>query len=325
MGCHPRWYPGFLLLAWKKLRGNDDDDEMVPQPYPPLDLTPAEVGAFYDHIVHDRDVISLLPYWAYQGFITIAYDKSSGDMRLTKVKNLEGERPTYEYTLFNGLFDYRSTVDLSDLKYKFYSTQTQVKSQIRKEIIDLQMYDDQYRYWFKTWRIWLFFVCLIPIMALSFIYGYWMAGIVVIFAMIAVIVVASVGSKTSEKGRRVKQELRGFHTFLKNDDTSQYPDLIKNDPSYFEKVYPYALAFGLDKSWLSKIKPYQTMAPMWYGYYGPYAHDYNRSMDSFSEGFSPREISSAFTTMPASSGGSGGGFSGGSSGGGFGGGGGSSW
>ena len=66
--------------------------------------------------------------------------------------------------------------------------------------------------------------------------------------MVLIIVLASLGSRTSEKGRRVKQDLRAFLQFLKNDDTSTYPDLIKNDPQYFEKVYPYAVAFNLDKT-----------------------------------------------------------------------------
>ena len=67
------------------------------------------------------------------------------------------------------------------------------------------------------------------------------------------------------------------------------------------------------------------MAPMWYGYYGGYYPHGNNSMEDFSSDFSPKEISSAFTTIASSSGSGGGGFSGGSSGGGFGGGGGGSW
>ena len=312
-----------LLVFWKKLRGKNDVQDIVPRPYPPLDLTPAEVGAFYDHIVHDRDVISLLPYWAYQGYLKIDYNKSEGDMRLTKIKPLDGERPDYEYTLFNDLFLNRDSVELSSLKYHFYNTNAKVKAEIRKEIIDLQLYDDTYRYWFKSWRLWLLMAFLIPLMVLSLVFGYWLTGVIFLSSIAAVIVLGSIGSKPSEKGKRVKQELLGFYQFLRDDDTSQYQELIQKDEKYFEKVYPYAVAFNLDKSWIKKIRPYQSVAPMWYGYYGPYVHQNHGSMDTFSEGFQPKSISSAFTSIQSSGGG--GGFSGGSSGGGFGGGGGSSW
>ena len=314
-----------LFGFWKKMRGGDDTEDVEPKPYPPLDLTPAETGAFYDHIVHDRDVISLLPYWAHQGFIKMEKDKAADEMYITKIKHLEGERPTYEYTLFNDLFAGRNFVTLSELKYHFYDTHQKVKSQIKQEIIDLQLYDDQYRFWFKSWRIWILFLAIIPLIVLFFYYQFWLSAIIMMLMMVLIIVLASLGSRTSEKGRRVKQDLRAFYNFLKNDDTSTYPDLIKNDPQYFEKVYPYAVAFNLDKTFTKRIRPYQTMAPMWYGYYGGYYPHGNNSMEDFSSDFSPKEISSAFTTIASSSGSGGGGFSGGSSGGGFGGGGGGSW
>ena len=315
-----------LFGFWKKMRGSDELDDIEPKPYPPLDLTPAETGAFYDHIVHDRDVISLLPYWAHQGFIKMEKDKANDEMYITKIKQLDGERPDYEYTLFNDLFTGRNYVTLTDLKYNFYDTHQKVKSQIKKEIIDLQLYDDQYRYWFKSWRLWILFVAILPLIMVFFYFQYWLSAIILMLMLVLIIVLASLGSRTSEKGLRVKKDLRAFYNFLRNDDTSSYPELIKNDPQYFEKVYPYAVAFNLDKTFTSRIKPYQTMAPMWYGYYGGYyPHGHNNTMEDFSSDFSPKEISSAFSTVASSSGSSGGGFSGGSSGGGFGGGGGGSW
>ena len=314
-----------LLGFWKRMRGSDENNDIEPKPYPPLDLTPAETGAFYDHIVHDRDVISLLPYWAAQGHIKMEKDKAADEMYFTQIIDLSTGRPPYEYTLFNDLFSFRTSVRLSDLKNEFYDTHQKVKSQIKQEIIDLQLYDDQYRYWFKSWRLWVLFLLLLPLIVVFFYFQFWLSAIIVIGMLLTIIVLGSIGSSTSEKGRRVKEDLRAFHRFLQNGDASQYPELIKNDPQYFEKVYPYAVAFNLDKSFTQRIKPYMTMAPMWYGYYGGYYGHGHHTMEDFSQDFSPKEISSAFTSMPASSGGGGGGFSGGSSGGGFGGGGGGSW
>ncbi len=312
---------GGIMAFWKKLKGQVEDTEIVPKPYPPLDLTPAEVGAFYDHIVHDRDIVSMLPYWANQGFLSMSYNSSYGEISIKKLKDLDADRPPYEYTLFHAIFSFGNEVALSDLKEKFYSKQAQVKSQIKKEIIDLEMYDENYSYWFKSWRMWILVPVLFPMFIVAFIFGYWMVGIAIIICIVTVIVLSSVGRKPSEKGQRIKQDLKGFLAFLKNDNSAEYEDIVKKDPQYFEKVYPYAVAFNLDKNFINKIRPYQSMAPFWYGYYGMNSH---APFNNFSDNFQPKEIASAFTTYPASSGGggtSGGGFSGG----GFGGGGGGSW
>lgn len=310
-----------IVTFWSKLKGKASDEEIVPQAYPPLDLTPAEVGAFYDHIVHDRDIVSMLPYWAQQGFLTMSYNPNYGEISIKKLKDLDGERPPYEYTLFNAIFSFGTEVALSDLKEKFYSQQAKVKSQIKKEIIDLDMYDETYSLWFKSWRVWILIPILLPMFIAAFIFGYWLVGIALIITIVGVIIVASVGRKPSEKGQRVKQDLRGFLAFLKNDNSAEYEAIIKKDPQYFEKVYPYAVAFNLDKNFINQIRPYQSTAPFWFGYYGFHSHT---PFNDFSDHFKPKEIVSAFTSYPASSGGSGssgGGFSGG----GFGGGGGGSW
>jgi uncharacterized membrane protein len=155
----------------------------------------------------------------------------------------------------------------------------------------------------------------------SFIMGYWLVGIALIIAIMVVIVFSSISNKLSDKGQRVKRDLKGFYQFLKNDNSKEYEEIVNKDPHYFEKVYPYAVAFNMDKNFINKIKPYQSTAPFWYGYYGMPMH--NTSFVTFSDNFKPKEISSAFSSYPVSS--SGGSSGGGFSGGGFGGGGGGSW
>jgi uncharacterized membrane protein YgcG len=312
---------GFIAF-WKKLRGQKSEQEIVPKPYPPLDLTPAEVGAFYDHIVHDRDVISMLPYWANQGYISMSYDQSTNETRIKKLKELDKDRPPYEYTLFDAIFSFGDELSLADLKHNFYEQNQKVKSQIKKEILDLEMYDENYRFWFKSWRIWILIPILIPMFIASFIMGYWLVGVAVIIGIVIVIVFSSISNKLSEKGHRVKADLKGFYSFLKADNSKEYEAIVNKDPQYFEKVYPYAVAFNMDKNFINKIKPYQNSAPFWYGFYG--MNHNNESFSTFTDNFSPKEIKSAFTSYPSggsSSGSVGGGFSGG----GFGGGGGGSW
>jgi uncharacterized membrane protein len=91
---------------------------------------------------------------------------------------------------------------------------------------------------------------------------------------------------------------------------------------FFEKLLPYAVAFGVEKIWTERFKDLNLHAPDWYqGYDGSTFNTYSftRSMDS-----SFSQFRSSATPVSSSTGHSSG-FSGGSSGGGGGGGGGGSW
>jgi uncharacterized membrane protein YgcG len=317
---------------WNKKRKRFTPENLKESmPYPPDDMTPAEVGGFYDQIIHDRDVVSLLPYWAAQGFIRMEYNPHTKDSHLIRLHDLSGDRAAYEYSLFRNLFATRDTVSLSELKYKFHPTLSLVKSMISKEIIDQQLYDEDYRYWFRSWRGWLVVVLMIPLAVLFFILGYWLAGAFFLMGFLVGMVLLLQPQVVSQKGYRIKLHLQAFYRFLKGDADDQMEQLIKENPNYFDQVYPYAVAFNLDKSFIKRIQPYRNQAPTWYGYYGipMVMNRSDHSMEAFGREFETKEITSAFNSVspPSSTGsgsiGSGGG--GGFSGGGFGGGGGSSW
>lgn len=315
---------------WNKLRGVQLPKTIVPQPYPPLEMNPAEVGAFYDHVVNDRDVISLLPYWAADGFIRMEFEQHSHETYLIWLKDLDHDRPAYELTLFRDLFSNRQMVGLSSLRYQFYGTHQRVKSMIKEEIIGMQLYDEKYRFWFSTWRSWLLVFSFIPLAIVSFILGYWLAGVMFFIGFIVCIILINRPKVLSEKGKHFHHQLKGFYAFLKNDQQGEYQNIMEKDPQYFDKVYPYAVALKLDKSFVKRIQPYQQYAPIWYGYYGMVGMNTRSTMEDFNKDFQPKEITSAFSesfdpSTNSSSSGGGGFSSGGSSGGGFGGGGGSSW
>lgn len=314
---------------WSRLRKRYTPDYITEQmAYPPDDMNPAEVGAFYDHIVNDRDVISLLPYWAADGFIRLEHNPNTEDTLLYKLNDLHGTRARYEYTLFNNLFRNRDSVALSELKDKFHSTHSLVKSMIKEEIVDMQLYDPEYRYWFKSWRAWLPVVLFIPLGIIGVVTGYWFAGVFFFLGFLIGLILLLQQEVVSQKGHRIQLHLKSFYNFLKNKEANTMNEVFRSDPNYFDKVYPYAVAFNLDKSFVQKARTYVPTAPRWYGWYGvPIMTGGSRSMEEFGKTFEPKEITTAFKSMPMpesgsiGSGSSGGGFSGG----GFGGGGGGSW
>ena len=91
----------------------------------------------------------------------------------------------------------------------------------------------------------------------------------------------------------------------------------------FEKLLPYAVAFGVEKIWANRFKDIQLRQPEWYSGYGSSSR-FNSVYFTNSLNSSFSSVRSAATPVSSSTGHSSG-FSGGSSGGGGGGGGGGSW
>ena len=59
-----------------------------------------------DGYVDSKDVVSLVIYWANQGYLSIKEEKNE-EFILIKLKELPGTAKTYEHTMFYGLFHNR--------------------------------------------------------------------------------------------------------------------------------------------------------------------------------------------------------------------------
>lgn len=152
MNNHWLFYPLLVLLyviwIWYK-KGRDKPITIVPQYYPPQNITPAEAGVLIDDKLHERDIIALIPYWASQGLITIDEIETTKmlglmkdtDYKFTKLKSLDNNVPSFEKKLFEGLFMSRREVLLSSLRLSFYQTMGRVKELLAEKIKANQHYE----------------------------------------------------------------------------------------------------------------------------------------------------------------------------------------
>lgn len=88
--------------------------------YPPKGINPAEAGYLIDAMLTDKDIISLIFYWADKGYLKIANIDS--EFTFEKIKDMENSLPFYECQLFSSMFSYgtKEKVTKNDLKYVFY-------------------------------------------------------------------------------------------------------------------------------------------------------------------------------------------------------------
>lgn len=96
----------------------------------PEGITPAEAGYIIDGHADAKDVVSLIIYWANNGYLSIENGKKD-QFTLHKIKDSDDNMKSYERYMFIELFKGRSTVTANDLKYSFHDTIRDVYLDIR--------------------------------------------------------------------------------------------------------------------------------------------------------------------------------------------------
>lgn len=126
--------PLLSALLWMFF-GRDPKVVQTVEFYPPEQISPAEVGYVVDGMVDEKDLVSLVIYFAEKGYLTLQ-ELEDKEFLLIKNKDSDESLKVYESTFFNGLFHERDSVTLAELKGDFYgsyqATAVQLKAHFRK-------------------------------------------------------------------------------------------------------------------------------------------------------------------------------------------------
>ena len=315
------WYlvlPIYLIIKWYRHGRDPDVGIATTATYDPPKvgkrfLTPAETGALLDETVDKRDIFSTIVDLAHRGHLKISEPKTK-EFHLIKSDSKSNVIPhsmrdpvplkkdillPFEQTLYDGLFADGDDVELK--KVKLYVTVAAVET----ELYQLMVKHDYFPKNPRTTR--------------SLYYG--LGGLALFTANFVLAFIAFVFGRVMPRktllGAQTARKAQGLKNFL----TSQERQLnYQGDKQLlFERLLPYASAFGVEKAWARRFEKFDLKNPDWYqGTTGTHfsaiylASSMSNSYNNF-----------AVSSTPPSSSGSG--FSGGSSGGGGGGGGGGSW
>lgn len=113
--------------------------------YPPDGISSAEVGYIIDNEANESDLLSLIPWWAQKGYITIEEkaDKKGrtgkhSSLVLHKKKDLPGDAPQYMRELFGALFVSGDTSDLKALNTSFAEKLGTARSLLSSEFVGVR-------------------------------------------------------------------------------------------------------------------------------------------------------------------------------------------
>jgi uncharacterized membrane protein len=297
-------------------------------------MTPVELGTLVDGQLDMCDITATVVDLAVRGFLRIEETEderffglfSSKDYRFTL------RRPRSEWTglkpherdllepLFTGTGE---SVELSDLKNKFYKHLPDLKDGLYKGLVAGGFYTarpDHVRLLYIGAGVALAVALAAGSGALMTWFGMQpAAGIVA--GILSGLTVALFGwfmpSRTI-RGTRELESVLGFQEFLTRVEADRMERVVKT-PEMFESYLPYAMALGVADDWARAFEGIYQQPPDWYVGRGG-VHTFRPSMLTSSLGRMSTQAATVMASSPRGSGGSG--FSGGSSGGGFGGGGG---
>ncbi|MDO8365970.1 MAG: DUF2207 domain-containing protein [Saprospiraceae bacterium] len=290
--------------------------------FPPEGLSPAIAGGFVDHRVDSNDVLCLIPHLANHGYLRLEMEKggwlSKDKVTFFKLKEAGPELMSFEKEFFEALFSSGDRVELSDLVNKFHVHLSSVRASVKSWIRAQGWYEpDQ-----KLLGILTAIAGIVALVWGIMVIEDTLDGLALIGTGIILFFLAGKFNKRTPTGNQTYRKLAGFRLFIKKAERPVIERLMQDDPLYYDKTMPYALAFGYLARWNKHFEGLLSQPPAWYSGYG--GGNTHQSWSSFTESFPDQvdNIGSVFSSSPSSNGGS---SSGGSSGGGSGGGGGGSW
>ena len=354
-----------LYMFWY-FRGRDKPVGVKAEyyPKPPQNIPPGVVGVLLDENADMEDIMATLIDLGRRGYLRITEEEASffgkkNEFTFTKLGKDEASLLPYEKALLKAVFGNTRQRKLSALKNKFYTSLPDIRAKMYEEVTKYGFFQGNPEKVRQKYGC-MGFAALGGAGLLAFgvyqlafnslhlfddFYALCFSASIMVFPL-GLLLIARVMPRKTATGARAAMQWTAFRNYLKNVD--KYQD-VQKAKEQFELYLPYAIAFGLEKSWVARFEKTDVPIPMWYDPYpvhrpistsgsgkvtgrpaptgGGGAPSLDQAADSVFGGLQSMstglfsmldQASSTFTSAPSSSGsgGGGGGFSGGGGGGG---------
>lgn len=335
----------FIMATWYWFkRGRDPKGRgvIIPEYGPPKGLTPIESGVIVDFKTDNRDLTSIIIDLAVRGYIKIIETKKDRligkdklDYSFEQTKTDTTGLRVFEKRLLEDLFKNvdpeTNTVSVKDLrKQHFYLTATAIRKEVNDELVLFGYFaNNPVKVFAKQAAIPSAIFILIALLGKALGYPL-LVGLTVSLVIVALYI--PLMTKRTAKGVEAKEYIEGLKLYMNTAEADRLKMLQGPNARYaedyhepkktvklFEKLLPFAVAFGVEKEWAKQFEGIYTDPPDWYsGNWTTFNAVYFAS--SLNNGVGAIGQSFAAPSSSSSSG-----FGGGGAGGGGGGGGGGGW
>jgi hypothetical protein len=264
-------------------RGRDPHTGLVAEfiPTPPDDLPPGAAGTLVDEVANERDVTATLVDLANRGVLKMDETESATLLGFGRVPDFtltllqaEPKVTPFELELLRSLFGSTlkegQTAKLSAVKSRFTSATPRIKNLLYQELVTRGYFPASPEETRSRWRKGGS-TLLIVVVFLGFIGGgffsdppgfYWFLVVALGLLAMALNFVATAMPRKTPAGAEAAAKWRAFRKYL--DDIEKY-EKVAESRQIFDKYLAYAIAFGLESSWIAKFARVGAPAPSWYG------------------------------------------------------------
>lgn len=268
---------GIAVYGLWYFRGRDPHTGLVSEflSTPPDDLPPGAAGALIDEVVHQRDIVATLVDLSRRGVIAMnqtSPSNFSGDVEVTLVDASKPIAP-FEKEALNAIFSYHlqsgSTAKLWNASSKFAQAAPSIRALLYDELVQKQYFGHSPEDTRNTWRnralrsfIWLPILGLIT--WLIFFRGvdwFWLPVGVLATMSVAIYLISGALPRKTPAGAEAAAKWLAFRRYLDRVDDFEN---VSEKHDIFDTYLPYAIAFGLEESWVTAFARADTPAPAWY-------------------------------------------------------------
>ncbi len=321
---------------WQKFGKDYKQRSVAPFYDRPKDISVMQSAYVAKNRLSTKDISASIIDLAIKGYLKVIESK---DGRKTNhsfelIKPKDNKLTADESLLLTKLFSTNKIGEVFNVeknKNKLSSTLTELTKQLQKLSSSKGYYEVApgagWKYLLKQ------IVASIGLIGLSLILTKYVSPIALfagIGALLLVLIFLGLMTKRSHSGVMLKEHVDGLNLYLSKaeKDRIKMHDAVaaplstrgnppKYDRKFFEKLLPFAVAAGVEKSWSKAFTDIYKEAPEWYQ---GTSRSFTAATLANSIGSTVKATSQTFTSPSSSSGGGGGGFSGGGGGGGGGGG-----
>ncbi|HSM56407.1 MAG TPA: DUF2207 domain-containing protein [Candidatus Sulfomarinibacteraceae bacterium] len=276
--------PLAAIVLWY-LVGRDPQVGPVPQylAEPPDDTPPAVVGTLIDETAHIHDIMSTLIDLARRGYLKMAETGPRGDYNFERTdKPIDDLRP-YEAKMIRGIFGSRQSRDLDDLRYKFANNLPGIRKELYRELEAqgfVRRSPESVRNSFGCLAFGALGLAFLSFFALGSIFGEQVSLAICpalalgLTGVVWFVVSRYMPAKTRE-GAEAAARWLAFKNYLRDIEKQTK---LEEATDIFEKYLAYAVAFGLERSWIRKFSSVPSAPiPPWYIPYPAYGHGPGRT------------------------------------------------
>jgi len=272
--------PLALLLLWFLL-GRDKPTTFAAEflPKPPDDTPPGVVGTLLDERADLQDILATVADLAQRGYLRIREADVFGSPEFERTAKDDADLASFERLTLDALLHGKVRRRLEEVRGSFYAYLGGLQDDLYRQVVERGFFPSSpfatRNFYFALARWGALLVPLVGAVTAC----YWIPFAPLVFLplvaleifLIALLGLSRVMPQRTAQGAAAAAKWNAFRRYLAH--VEKYTQ-TQNARDQFAAYLPYAVAFGLEASWLEKFKQTDAPAPTWYVPYAPPPDDW---------------------------------------------------